>query len=113
MQINIVGGGLAGSEIALTLARNKIKTRLYEMRPKKMTEVHKTGNLGELVCSNSLKSELLSNASGLLKAELKLMNSALLEIAEKNKIPAGKAFAVDRTGFSGDITKKVHLSNYI
>ncbi len=113
MQINIVGGGLAGSEIALTLARNKIKTRLYEMRPKKMTEVHKTGNLGELVCSNSLKSELLSNASGLLKAELKLMNSILLEIAEKNKIPAGKAFAVDRTGFSGDITKKVHLSNYI
>jgi methylenetetrahydrofolate--tRNA-(uracil-5-)-methyltransferase len=113
MKINIVGGGLAGSEIALSLARHKIKTKLYEMRPKKMTEVHKTGNFGELVCSNSLKSELLSNASGLLKAELKLMNSVLLEIAEKNKIPAGKAFAVDRNNFSSDITKKVHSSNYI
>ncbi|TYB87213.1 MAG: methylenetetrahydrofolate--tRNA-(uracil(54)-C(5))-methyltransferase (FADH(2)-oxidizing) TrmFO [Kosmotoga sp.] len=113
MKINIVGGGLAGSEIALTLASHKVKSKLYEMRPKKMTEVHKTGNLGELVCSNSLKSELLSNASGLLKAELKLLNSLLLQIAENNKIPAGKAFAVDRNKFSSEITQKIHSSKYI
>ncbi|MFO7881805.1 MAG: methylenetetrahydrofolate--tRNA-(uracil(54)-C(5))-methyltransferase (FADH(2)-oxidizing) TrmFO [Kosmotogaceae bacterium] len=113
MKINIVGGGLAGSEIALKLANHKVRTTLYEMRPKKMTEVHKTGNLGELVCSNSFKSELLSNASGLLKAELSLLNSVLLSIAENNKIPAGKAFAVDRNKFSKEITQKILSSRYV
>ncbi|MFW6120026.1 MAG: methylenetetrahydrofolate--tRNA-(uracil(54)-C(5))-methyltransferase (FADH(2)-oxidizing) TrmFO, partial [Petrotogales bacterium] len=113
MNINIVGGGLAGSEIALKLASHKVKTNLFEMRPNKMTEVHKTGNFGELVCSNSLKSELLSNASGLLKAELKILKSELLSIAENNRIPAGKAFAVDRNSFSGEITQKIRFSSYI
>ncbi|OAA31923.1 tRNA (uracil-5-)-methyltransferase [Kosmotoga arenicorallina S304] len=107
MKINIIGGGLAGSEVALGLASKGYEVTLYEMRPKISTGVHKTGNFAELVCSNSLKSEDLSNASGVLKAEAAILGSKLLEIAKKHRVPAGKALAVDREKFSEEVTKLI------
>lgn len=109
-KINIIGGGLAGSEVALGLAYNGIKVSLYEMRPKKRTAVHETGNFAELVCSNSLKSLELSNGAGLLKEEGKMLGAVLLEIAEKHRVPAGKALAVDRKSFSKDITDLIETN---
>ncbi|AKI96501.1 methylenetetrahydrofolate--tRNA-(uracil(54)-C(5))-methyltransferase (FADH(2)-oxidizing) TrmFO [Kosmotoga pacifica] len=107
MRINIVGGGLAGSEAALSLASRGFKVSLYEMRPQRTTEIHRTGDFAELVCSNSLKSEDLSNASGVLKAEATLLGSILIEIAKKYRVPAGKALAVDRIKFSAEITRLI------
>ncbi|MFA7427467.1 FAD-dependent oxidoreductase, partial [Mesotoga sp.] len=91
MRINVIGGGLAGSEAALSLANYGNEVVLYEMRPAKNTEVHHTGNFAELVCSNSLKSESLENASGLLKEEGCKLGSQLLQIANHHRVPAGKA----------------------
>ncbi|HEX3011040.1 MAG TPA: methylenetetrahydrofolate--tRNA-(uracil(54)-C(5))-methyltransferase (FADH(2)-oxidizing) TrmFO [Syntrophomonadaceae bacterium] len=105
--INVVGGGLAGSEAAFFLAQRGIEVRLWEMRPKKMTPVHRTGNMAELVCSNSLKSELPSTAQGLLKHEMKIMGSLLLECAETARVPAGSALAVDRDFFSVLVTRRL------
>ena len=105
--VNIIGGGLAGSECALYLSKRGIKVRLFEMRPKKMTPVHQTELFSELVCSNSLKSEMIENASGMLKNELMLLKSNLLKIAYHSRVNAGKALAVDRNIFSQTVTQAV------
>ena len=105
MKVGIIGGGLAGSEAAWYLANKGVKVNLYEMRPKKMTPAHKTGNLGELVCSNSLGSKELSTASGLLKKEMELLNSLIIKAAKEAYVPAGQALAVDREKFSKFITE--------
>ncbi|HZK43333.1 MAG TPA: methylenetetrahydrofolate--tRNA-(uracil(54)-C(5))-methyltransferase (FADH(2)-oxidizing) TrmFO [Syntrophomonadaceae bacterium] len=105
--INVVGGGLAGCEAAFHIANQGIKVRLWEMRPHKETAVHTTSNLAELVCSNSLKSEIPSTAQGLLKAEMKILGSLLLEKAETARVPAGSALAVDRLIFSELITEAI------
>lgn len=104
-KITIIGAGLAGSEAAYQLAKKGYKVKLYEMRPKKNTEVHTSDKFAELVCSNSLGSNLLSNASGLMKEELRHFGSLLVQIADQNKVPAGQALAVDREGFSEEVTK--------
>lgn len=106
-EVVVVGAGLAGSEAAYQLAKRGIKVKLYEMRPKKNTEVHTGDKFAELVCSNSLGSNLVSNASGLMKEELRRMGSLLIEIADETKVPAGQALAVDREGFSELITNKL------
>ena len=107
MTINVIGGGLAGCEAAQIIARANIPVRLWEMRPVNKTPVHQTGLLAELVCSNSLKSELSDTAQGLLKQEMKLLGSLLLECAESSRVPAGGALAVDRLQFSQLVTEKI------
>ncbi len=103
--LHIIGGGLAGSEAAWKAAQSGIKVKLYEMRPEQMTPAHQTNLLAELVCSNSFRSDdPLNNAVGLLHAEMRIANSLIMEKADQNKIPAGSALAVDREGFSNDIT---------
>ncbi len=106
-EIIVIGGGLAGSEAAWQIARRGGKVILYEMRPTKGTPAHKTGNLAELVCSNSLKSKDLFNAHGLLKEELRRMGSLIIEAAEEAALPGGKALVVDREIFSRYITEKL------
>jgi methylenetetrahydrofolate--tRNA-(uracil-5-)-methyltransferase len=103
----VIGGGLAGSEAAWQAAKRGINVALYEMRPNVETGAHVTGDLAELVCSNSLGSVMPDRASGLLKNELRLMGSLLLEIAENNAVPAGSALAVDRVGFAAEVTQRV------
>lgn len=102
--IHIIGAGLAGCECAFYLAKQGLKCTLYEMRPQIKTEAHNTPNLGELVCSNSLRSEDENTGPGLLKQELKALDSLLMEAAIKTRVPAGKALAVDRELFSSYIT---------
>ncbi len=104
-KIKVIGGGLAGVEAAHQLLEAGFFVDMYEMRPNKMTPAHKTGGLCELVCSNSLKSMEFSSAQGLLKAEMKLLNSLVLKVAENAKVPAGNALAVDREEFSKGIEK--------
>jgi len=104
-RIHIIGGGLAGSECAFYLSERGFPCTLYEMRPGKDTPVHKTSLLAELVCSNSLKSEAITTASGLLKEELRLLGSRLLEIADNTRIEAGNALAVDRERFAQKVTE--------
>ena len=113
MKVKVIGGGLAGAEAALQIADNNINVELYEMRPKKQTGAHETGMLGELVCSNSLGSNDLSVASGLLKEELRLMGSFLLKFADESRVPAGNALAVDRTIFAEKITNAVNSNPLI
>ena len=111
-KVTVLGAGLAGSECAWQLAKRGIEVRLFEMRPEKKTPAHVTGGFAELVCSNSLRSDELSNAVGLLKAEMRRMGSLILESADKNAVAAGGALAVDRQGFSDYITEKLSsLSN--
>ncbi len=105
--ITVIGAGLSGCEAALQCARAGLRVRVYEMRPGKMTPAHRTDNVAELVCSNSLKSEELTNAHGLLKAELKIFGSVLLGCAEKARIPGGKALVVDRVIFSQMVEQKL------
>ncbi len=105
--VTIIGGGLAGSEAAHQATKLGLKVRLFEMRPKARTPAHKTSNFGELVCSNSLKSQSLDNASGILKEEMRRLNSIVIEAADSTSIPAGKALAVDRQLFSNYLTKKL------
>ncbi len=105
--VKIIGAGLAGSEAAWYLANKGIKVNLYEMRPKVKTEVHVTNNFAELVCSNSFRSKDPLNAVGLLKEEMKLFNSLILESALIHEIPAGSSLAVDRVLFSDFITNKI------
>lgn len=99
-KVNVVGAGLAGSEAAFQLAKNGFDVTLYEMRPVKMTPAHVTSNFAELVCTNSFRSDALSNAAGLLKAEMRILDSLIVKSAEASRIPAGSALAVDREGFS-------------
>jgi methylenetetrahydrofolate--tRNA-(uracil-5-)-methyltransferase len=103
----VIGGGLAGSEAAWQSAQNGIKVRLYEMRPSVSTGAHLSGDLAELVCSNSLGSNLPDRASGVLKNELRQLNSMLLECAEAASLPAGAALAVDREDFARRVTEKI------
>ena len=105
--IAIIGGGLAGSEAAWQLAEKNIRVKLYEMRPKKETGAHQSGDLAELICSNSLGSNLPDRASGLLKDELRRMGSMLLKTAEETAVPAGGALAVDRETFAQKVTEKI------
>lgn len=105
--IIVIGGGLAGSEAAWQIAQTGLKVRLYEMRPAMPTGAHVGGELGELVCSNSLGSNLPDRASGVLKSELRRLNSMLLECAEATAIPAGAALAVDREAFASLITERI------
>ncbi len=107
MSLTIIGGGLAGSEAAWQAAERGVDVELFEMRPKEMTGAHRTGNLGELVCSNSLGSNLPDRASGLLKAELRRLGSLLMSCADASSLPAGGALAVDRDAFSDCIQKKL------
>ncbi|WP_338834748.1 Methylenetetrahydrofolate--tRNA-(uracil-5-)-methyltransferase TrmFO [Moorella humiferrea] len=100
----VIGGGLAGSEAAWQAARRGIKVELWEMRPGKMTPAHRTGYLAELVCSNSLRADTLENAAGLLKAEMRLARSLIINVAEECRVPAGKALAVDREEFAARVT---------
>lgn len=113
MKIKIIGAGLAGSECALALARLGHRVELYEMRPVKTTAAHQTSNLGELVCSNSFRSSAVANAVGLLKAEMKMLGSAVMACAEEARVPAGDAFAVDRERFAAAITAAVTASENI
>ena len=106
-KVTVLGAGLAGSECAWQLARRGISVRLVEMKPGKMTPAHSSPYFAELVCSNSLRSDELSNAVGLLKAEMRRMGSLIMESADKNKVAAGGALAVDREGFSRYITDKL------
>lgn len=112
-EIIIIGGGLAGTEAALQIAKRKIKVKLYEMKPIKFSEAHSNKNLAEIVCSNSFKSNLLTNACGLLKEELRILGSELISIADKVCVPAGQALAVDREKFAEEVTKLVEENEYI
>lgn len=103
-EVDVIGGGLAGSEAAWQLAERGFTVNLFEMRPKVETGAHETGFLAELVCSNSLGSNLPNRAAGLLKLELKRMGSLLIQIAERNQLPAGGALAVDRLAFAEEVT---------
>jgi len=102
--VAVIGGGLAGCECAMALVRAGFGVRLFEMRPDKMSPAHETGQLAELVCSNSLRSEELTTAIGILKAEMRELGSLVMRVADETRIPAGKALAVDRTLFAGYIT---------
>ncbi len=107
MKINIIGAGLTGIEAAFALANRGIKVNLFEMKPKKFSEVHKSEEVAEIVCSNSLGSTKLTTASGVLKEEMKILGSVLLKIASLTKVEAGNALAVDRKRFSNIATKWV------
>ena len=103
--VKVVGAGLAGAEAAFYLARCGIKVKLYDIKPKKFTPAHKSPNFSELVCSNSLKSDdVYGNAAGLLKEEMRILGSLIIAAADKTKVPAGGALAVNREDFSGYIT---------
>ncbi len=106
-RVKVVGAGLADSEAAYQLAKKGVKVDLYEMRPVKITPAHKTGGFSELVCSNSLRSNSLNNAVGVLKEEMRMFDSLTMRAAEATKIPAGSALAVDREGFSAYITSEL------
>ena len=103
--INIIGGGLAGCEAAYQISKHGINVRLYEMKPTKYSPAHSNSNLAEIVCSNSFKSNLLTNACGLLKEELRMLDSLLIKIADETSVPAGQALAVDREEFSRKVTE--------
>jgi methylenetetrahydrofolate--tRNA-(uracil-5-)-methyltransferase len=105
--VRIIGGGLAGAEAAWQLARRGVAVELFEMRPKRMTEAHATGHLAELVCSNSLRSDSLTAPAGLLKAEMRRLDSLVIRSAELHSVPAGSALAVDRDAFSRSLTATV------
>ena len=105
--INVVGAGLAGCEACYQLLKRGFKVRLYEMRPKKMTSAHKTDGFSELICSNSLRSNEITNAVGLLKEEMRRLDSLIIDAADKTQVAAGGALAVDRTLFSEYITTKL------
>lgn len=112
-EITIIGAGLAGAEAAWQAANLGAKVKLYEMRPGKMTPAHHTGDFAELVCSNSLRASALENAVGLLKEEMRLLNSLIMDCADRHKVPAGGALAVDREGFSRAVTEKLSAHPHI
>lgn len=105
--ISVIGGGLAGTEAAYQIAKKGIKVKLYEMKPIKFSPAHSNKNLAEIVCSNSFKSNLLTNACGLLKEELRRLDSLLIKIADETAVPAGQALAVDRSNFAQKVTDEI------
>ena len=113
MEVIIIGAGLAGSEAALQLAKRNIKVKLYEMRPQKSTGAHVSENCAEFVCSNSLGSADITNASGLLKHEMELLGGELIKVAYECRVPAGNALAIDRVGFSKKVTELIENNENI
>ena len=111
--INVIGGGLAGSEAAYQIAKRGINVKLYEMKPIKFSPAHSNENLAEIVCSNSFKSNLHTNACGVLKEELRMLDSLLIKIADETAVPAGQALAVDREKFSARVTEELRKNNLI
>lgn len=111
--ITIIGGGLAGCEAAYQIANKGIKVKLYEMKPIKFSDAHFSNDLAEIVCSNSFKSNLITNACGLLKEELRRLDSLLIKIADETSVPAGQSLAVDRTMFSKNVTDVLNENNLI
>lgn len=107
MEVKIIGAGLAGSEAALQLAKRGVNVKLYEMRPNKTTGAHVSGDCAEFVCSNSLGSLDITNASGLLKAEMEILGGELIRIAKENSVPAGNALAIAREDFSAAVTNEI------
>ena len=103
-KVKVIGAGLAGCEAALQLANRGINVLLYEMKPKKFSPAHHSENFAELVCSNSLKADRVENACGLLKEEMRYFNSIMMQAADRSRVPAGGALAVDRDKFSLFIT---------
>ena len=104
-EIIVIGGGLAGCEATYQIAKRGIKVKLYDMKPNKFSPAHSNKNLAEIVCSNSFKSNLHTNACGLLKEELRMLDSLLIKIADETAVPAGQALAVDREEFSKKVTE--------
>ncbi len=113
MEVIVIGAGLAGSEASLQLAKRNIKIKLYEMRPERTTGAHVTENCAEFVCSNSLGSADITNASGLLKAEMQELDGELIKIAYECRVPAGNALAIDRVGFSQKVTQLIENNENI
>ena len=111
--ITVIGGGLAGCEAAYQIAKQGIKVKLYEMKPNKFSDAHSNENLAEIVCSNSFKSNLHTNACGLLKEELRYLDSLLIKIADETQVPAGQALAVDREKFAEKVTQKIKENDLI
>ena len=105
--VTVIGGGLAGCEAAYQIAKRGVKVKLYEMKPKNFSAAHSNPNLAEIVCSNSLKSNLHTNACGLLKEELRLLDSLLIRVADETAVPAGQALAVDRERFAKRVTEEI------
>src|SRR5688572_11755700 len=105
--ITIIGGGLAGCEAAWQAASRGVPVTLYEMRPTRATAVHKTDRLAELVCSNSFRGDKLDNAVGLLKEEMRRLGSLIMTAADRARVPAGAALAVDRDRFSEEVTRTI------
>ena len=106
-EVIVIGGGLAGCEAAYQVAKRGINVKLYEMKPKKFSPAHSNSNLAEIVCSNSFKSNSITNACGLLKEELRRLDSLLIKTADENSVPAGQALAVDREKFAESVTRKI------
>ena len=111
--ITVIGGGLAGCEAAYQIAKRNIKVKLYEMKPIKFSPAHSNKDLAEIVCSNSFKSNLLTNACGLLKEELRRLDSLLIKIADRTSVAAGQALAVDRNEFSKKVTEEIENNPFI
>lgn len=111
--ITVIGAGLAGCEAAYQIAKKGINVKLYEMKPIRFSPAHTNSNLAEIVCSNSFKSNLLTNACGLLKEELRKLDSLLIKIADETKVPAGQALAVDREIFSKRVTEEIEKNPLI
>ena len=111
--ITVIGAGLAGCEAAYQIAKRGIKVKLYDMKPIKYSEAHSNENFAEIVCSNSFKSNLLTNACGLLKEELRRLDSLLIKIADETRVPAGQALAVDRESFSKKVTCELEKNEFI
>lgn len=106
-KVTVIGGGLAGSEATWQLAKRGVAVDLYEMRPRKLTPAHHTGDFAELVCTNSMRSNQLSNAVGLLKEEMRQLDSLIMTAANRTRVPAGGALAVDRDSFSQYVTEQI------
>lgn len=112
-EIIVIGGGLAGCEAAYQIAKRGIKVKLYEMKPYKFSPAHANADLAEIVCSNSFKSNLHTNACGVLKEELRILDSLLIKIADETSVPAGQALAVDREKFAQKVTTKIENNSNI
>ena len=106
-KVQVIGAGLAGCEAAWQLARRGVSVTLREMKPQSFSPAHHSGNFAELVCSNSFRGDRLSNAVGLLKEEMRRFHSLILSAAEAHRVPAGGALAVDREGFSQEVTRRI------
>ena len=108
MKVKVIGAGLAGCEVAYLLAERGVEVELYDIKPKSFTPAHSDKNFGELVCSNSLKSnDVYGNACGLLKEEMRVLGSLTMQAAEAARVPAGGALAVDRAEFARFLTEKI------